>query len=184
MCSDWVEVAGASMMAILVGRHNNSGTRALGRVWAILGGLGLCLAVSVAAMADPVRLERTDPNHLAPKVSAPLDLPPWPQRIMRDQDRMAYQFPGALEKWAKLDKRLTHLCGRGAFRQQRHLALYALADNATYGVALAGGANLHDPQSLAKPDTVYFFAQPETSHCIVLTAPQDKVASFAMPRPR
>lgn len=147
---------------------------------AAVAGLMACLAWAGLAWADPGSLTLTAPGHLAPKAAPmPVDPAPWPQHILRYDDWLVYRFPKGIEQWAVIDPRLSHLCRRGAFRQRTGFALYAFSPEATYGVGFAEGANLHDPQKLAKPGIVYFFFRADTSACRVVTAPRDKIKSFA-----
>jgi hypothetical protein len=131
-----------------------------------------------AAAAERLPLDRTQSDHFGPAVVEPLPPPPTPDHVLRVTDRLAYRLPDPIGQWATLDKKLSHLCERGAFRQEQELALFASAGGATYGVALAEGANLHDPQKLARPGMAYFFAQPESTHCMVLSARQSRLARF------
>ncbi len=143
----------------------------------------LVLGVSSASVgpswAEPLRVDRTLPNHLGPKGVEPIEPPPPAGHVYQKLDVLAYRLPEAATKWAKLDTKLSHLCRLGAFRQQRPKALYAFAPGITYGVAFAEGANLYDTQHLAKPGDVYFFAEFETSNCIVLRTAQGKVAPYS-----
>ncbi len=132
------------------------------------------------AVGDP--LARTAPGHLEPPSVEAIEPAPWPQHVLRYEDWLAYRFPQGIEKWAMPDPRLSYLCRRGAFRQQTEFARYAFSPEGSYGVGFAGGANLHDPQKLAKPGMVYFFFESETSQCRVLSAPRDKIAAFATAR--
>ncbi|CAK0747752.1 hypothetical protein CCP1ISM_2900001 [Azospirillaceae bacterium] len=61
--------------------------------------------------------------------------------------------------------------------------MYAVAAGRNYGVAFASGANLHDPQKRAKPETVYFFGRADTTACIVWSAPESKLAKFRTDAP-
>jgi hypothetical protein len=124
----------------------------------------------------------TAPGQREPRHLEPVDPAPWPQHILRAEDWLVYRFPQGIEKWATVDSRLSALCRRGAFRQQKSFALYAFSPDASYGVGFAEGANLHDPQKLAKPGRVYFFFDSETSRCLVMTAERGAIATFATPR--
>lgn len=148
-------------------------------------------AIVVAGIATPdpdaqageaarLGVVRTGPEHLPPRVRAePLEPAPPAGHVIRSDDHLAYRLPGSIEKWAKLDSKLSHLCQIGAFRQHWPDALYAVANGVTYGVGFAEGFNLEDPQGQAKPGTVYFFAPTGTSRCTVLTAPRVKLTKFA-----
>ncbi|MEI6557029.1 MAG: hypothetical protein WCO00_01380 [Rhodospirillaceae bacterium] len=147
-------------------------------------GLGLAVLPVMAALprADPLRLERTRPDHQGPRTVEPIDPPPPADHVYRKVDLLAYRLPGAVTKWATLDAKLSRLCRLGAFRQQRPDALYALAPEGSYGVAFGEGANLHDPQNLAKPGMVYFFTIRETSNCLVLKVSQSRLSAYSTSR--
>ena len=153
------------------------GIRGRGRL-AVMA-LGLVLAASGSSPADSLRLDRTRPDHLGPKAVEPIEPPAPADHVYRKIDVLAYRMPQPITKWAKLDPKLSHLCRLGAFGQQRPNALYAIAANAHFGGAFAEGANLHDPQGLAKPGTVYFFTAEETSNCEVLKAQRFQLLAFS-----
>ena len=141
--------------------------------------LGAAVAMPDPSSADSLRLERTRPDHQGPRTLDAIEPPAPADHVYRKLDTLAYRFPQAISKWAKLDPKLSHLCRLGAFRQRGPDALYAIAGGTTYGVAFAEGANLHDPQRLAKPGSVYFFTAGETSNCEVLKAQRGQLVAFS-----
>ncbi len=137
------------------------------------------LAATDMVFAEPLRLERTQSDHQGPQTVEPIEPFAPADHVYRREDVLAYRLPEAVTKWAKLDPKLSHLCRFGAFAQQRPMALYAFAPQVTYGVAFAEGANLHDPQKLAKPGSVYFFSVGETSNCLVLKAQKSQLTAYS-----
>ncbi len=153
--------------------------RTRGWLAAVLPVLGAVLTVTGSFAAEPLRLDRTRPDHLGPGSVEPIEPPPPADHVYRKVDVLAYRLPQAVSKWARVDPKLSRLCRLGAFGQQRPKALYAFAPNITYGIAFAEGANLHDPQKLATPGMVYFFASETTSSCMVLKAQRSQLAAFS-----
>ena len=145
----------------------------------VVPALAAVLAASAPAPADTLRLDRTRPDHLGPKTPDSIEPPAPAEHLYRKIDVLAYRLPQSLDKLAKLDAKLSHLCRLGAFGQQRSNALYATSPNGSFGVAFAEGANLHDPQSLAKPGSVYFFSYRETSNCEVFKTQRNQLQSYS-----
>lgn len=121
-------------------------------------------------------MDRTAPGHMAPKPLLPVKPETLPHRIPVAESRLAYRFPKPLKEWVTLEKPLSHMCSRGAFVQSRDGRYYAATPDERYGVGFADGRGLVDPQHKARPETVYFFLQADTSRCLVFSAPAARVA--------
>ncbi|MBV5335755.1 hypothetical protein JZU48_01725, partial [bacterium] len=85
-----------------------------------------------------------------------------------------YSFTNPIEKVAKIDHRLSHLCQRGAFTQLIDGFYWAETPDRRLGVAFSGGANLSTPQDLRKKGEVYFF-DGQDAVCTVYVAKQQAV---------
>ncbi|WP_448204810.1 hypothetical protein [Azospirillum sp. sgz302134] len=132
------------------------------------------LAALPSAAADPMRVERTEPDHLRAlnRPFIPKEVIPPRTRIKRSQ--IVYKLPKGMEGIAKFDAGLSHLCQRGAFIQESDGFYWARTPDKRYGVAFSGGANLVDPQNKRKPGTVYFF-DGQDSRCAVYVGDQAKL---------
>lgn len=135
----------------------------------------LLLALLAApAAADPMRVERTDPNHLRAlnRSSLPQDVIPPRLRYVRSQ--AVYNLPKGLDGLTRYDAALSRLCQRGAFGQEMDGFYWARTPDKRYGVAFSGGANLSDPQNKRKTGQVYFF-DAQDSRCNVYVGDQAKL---------
>ncbi|MEI8395889.1 MAG: hypothetical protein WCF85_14205 [Rhodospirillaceae bacterium] len=154
-----------------------------GNAVVLIGAAG-ALLMAVAAFADErAPLDRTQPGHVGSRVHQPFEIAfPRVEHVLRYDDFIAYRFPGAKIDGASLDKRLSHLCRRGAFHPEKDWRLHAVTTGLAYAVAYGDGANLHDPQKLARSGMVYFFTVPDTSACEVFSVKRKQVQAFAQTR--
>ncbi|WP_145671969.1 hypothetical protein [Azospirillum brasilense] len=141
----------------------------------VIAAVPLLLALlSMPAAADPMRVERTDPNHLRAlnrSVLAPEVIPPR-SRTVRSQ--AVYNLPKGMDGLTRYDAALSRLCQRGAFGQEMDGFYWARTPDKRYGVAFSGGANLADPQNKRKSSEVYFF-DGQDSRCRVYVGDQAKL---------
>lgn len=133
------------------------------------------------AAAEPIKPERTDPQHMGPPLRYPptvLDPRPGPGRIT---SRTVYSLSEAeLTRAAPVNQELSRMCGRGVFGQQMDGWLSARTPERRYGVAFSNGANLYDPQGRADPSLVFLFRYPGTAWCQVRVARQADLTGFAV----
>jgi len=143
-------------------------------VKALLASLVVLLAVPLPATADPMRVERTDPDHLRAlnRPAVPKEFIPPRTRFVRSQ--MVYNLPQGLSGLLKFDAELSRLCQRGAFVQEMDGYYWARTPEKRYGVAFSGGANLADPQNKRQTGKVYFFEK-QDSRCAVYVGDQAKL---------
>lgn len=160
------------------------------RIVIFMAGLtGLCGAIvatapSVCAGEPGVRLRLDDDGHMRPKVRERLPAETIPPRVRFGQTYRVYSFTDSIQKIAKADNALSHLCRRGAFIQQSDGMYWAQTPDRRLGVAFSGGANLDDPQNKREKATVYFFDK-QDAYCTVYVATQAAVmAQFVAPGSR
>lgn len=141
------------------------------------------LAALPAAANDPMRVERTDPEHLRPLNRPFIPKEVIPPRIKYQRSQVVYNLPDGLSSFATFDKTLSHLCQRGAFIQESDGFYAARTKDKRYGVAFSGGANLSDPQNQRKPGKVYFF-DGQDSRCEVYVGDQARLMPhYVGPKP-
>ena len=140
-------------------------------VKALLASLVVLLVAPLSAAADPMRVERTDPDHLRAlnRPFIPKEVIPPRTRFVRSQ--MVYKLPQGLDGLLKFDAALSRLCQRGAFGQETDGYYWARTPEKRYGVAFSGGANLADPQNKRQTGKVYFFEK-QDSRCAVYVGDQ------------
>lgn len=134
----------------------------------------IALAVS-PALADPVRVERTDPDHRRALMQPPVV----PKEFLAPRTRFIrsqamYSLPKGFDGLAKFDPALSRLCQRGAFVQESDGFYWARTPDKRYGVAFSGGANLVDPQGKRQKGQVYFF-DGQDSRCRVYVGEQARL---------
>ncbi|KAA0683992.1 hypothetical protein [Roseomonas genomospecies 6] len=132
------------------------------------------ILLAVPAAADPMRVERTEPDHLRAlnRPSIPKEVIPPRARFVRSQ--AVYNLPNGLSGLARYDAALSRLCQRGAFGQELDGFYWARTPDKRYGVAFSGGANLSDPQNRRKTGQVYFF-DGQDSRCEVHVGDQARL---------
>ncbi|MCW2243383.1 hypothetical protein [Azospirillum canadense] len=137
--------------------------------------VALIMLAAAPALADPVRVERTAPDHLRALMQPPVvpkEILPPRTRFTRSQ--AVYSLPKGLDGLAKFDPALSHLCQRGAFLQESDGFYWARTPDKRYGVAFSGGANLVDPQGKRQKGQVYFF-DGQDSRCRVYVGEQARL---------
>jgi len=150
---------------------------------AFLVALVVLIMGAPAAADDPMRMERTDPDHLRPLPHLLMPNEVIPPRIQYGRSQVVYNLPNGLKGLATFDKELSRLCQRGAFLQQSDGYYWARTKDKRYGVAFSGGANLDDPQNKRQPGKAYFF-DGQDSRCEVYVGDQAKLMPhYVGPKP-
>lgn len=150
---------------------------------AVILALALLLTALPATADEPLRTERTDPDHLRPldrTFTRPEFIPP---RTRYQRSHVVYNLPDGIKSVATFDRTLSRLCQRGAFIQQSDGFYAARTKDKRYGVAFSGGANLDDPQNQRQPGKVYFF-DGQDSRCSVYVGDQAKLMPHYVPPTR
>lgn len=140
----------------------------------VAAALALLSAGTAAAMEPAIRLERTAAGHVRPQIRERLPAELIPPHTRFTQPQRVYSFTDAIERVAKRDDRLSHLCQRGAFLQRWDGMYWAQTPTRRFGVAFSGGANLNDPQNRRQKAEVYFF-DGQDAVCSVYVAKQEAV---------
>lgn len=144
----------------------------------------LLLPFATPTAADPMRLERSDPEHLRALNRPLLPKEVIPPRTRFTRSQVVYSFPDAMTQFARFDAALSRLCQRGAFIQQTEGFYAARTPDKRYGVAFSGGANLDDAQNQRRPGQVYFF-DGQDSRCKVYVGDQATLMKhYTPPAPR
>lgn len=132
------------------------------------------------AMEPAMRLGRSDAGHIRPQIRERLPAELIPPHTRFTQPQRVYSFTDAIERVAKRDDRLSHLCQRGAFLQRWDGMYWAQTPTRRFGVAFSGGANLNDPQNRRQKAEVYFF-DGQDAVCTVYVAKQEAVMNRFIP---
>ena len=130
--------------------------------------------LAVPAVADTIRVERTDPSHLRALSRSSIPQEVIPPRTRHVRSQAVYNLPMGLNGLTRYDAALSRLCQRGAFGQEMDGIYWARTPDKRYGVAFSGGANLSDPQNKRQAGQVYFF-DGQDSRCNVFVGEQAKL---------